>query len=98
MKLLGYEIKDFTSFATIRGVYLRSDMRKVIIDWLRDSSIYNLEDCSADRETRHILKMFQDIKERTGATTIQMVEYFYSLERKIEELELTLEDFMNNSD
>ena len=42
--------------------------------------------------------IFQDIKERTGATTIQMIEYFYSLEQKIEELELTLKNFMNNPD
>lgn len=97
MKLLGYNINDFTH-PKIEGLNVCINMRKEIEAWLIHPKRYNLKECSNDSNTRHILGLFQDIQERTSATSMQMVEYFYSLERRIEELELTLEDFMNGSD
>ena len=97
MKLLGYTINNFTC-PVMKQTYIPSNMREAIEQWLKNNPTYDLHDCSNDRDTRYILEMFQSIKERTGATTIQMIEYFYSLEKQIEDLELTLEDFINNSD
>lgn len=95
MKLLGYKIKDFT-LPTILGMTVCSNMHKEIEMWLKDQKRYKLEDCSNDRDTKHVLKLFRELQERSNATSIQMIEYFYSLEKRIEELELSLEDTKNH--
>lgn len=95
MKLLGYNISDFTLPAVI-GLTVCSDMRKEIEAWLVHPKRYDLKDCSNKPDTKYVLGLFQDLHKRTGANSIKMIEYFYSLERKIEDLELTLEDAKNH--
>jgi hypothetical protein len=95
MKLLGYNINDFTH-PVIVGLRVCSDMHKEIEMWLKNPKLYNLKECSNDRDTRHVLGIFQDLQEQTRANSIKMIEYFYSLEKQIEELELSLEDAKNH--
>lgn len=98
MKLLGYNINDFTH-PVVDRLTVHTNMRKEIKAWLKNPKLYNLKDCSNDRDTRHVLGLFQDLHERTGTNySIQTIEYFHNLERRIEDLELTLEDFMNHAD
>jgi hypothetical protein len=91
MELLDHNINDFTH-PIIERLNVCINMRKEIEMWLKNPKLYDLKDCSNDRDTKYVLGLFQDIQKRTSATSIQMIEYFYSLERKIEDLELSLED------
>lgn len=97
MKLLGHNINDFTH-PKIEKLTVCINMHKEIEAWLIHPKRYSLKDCSNNPNTRYVLGLFQGIQERTSATTIQMIEYLYNLERKIEDLELILEDFMDNPD
>lgn len=89
MELLGMEIRDHTN-PNVEGLPVCIDMRNEIEVWLKNPGLYKLEDCSKDPNTRNVLKIFRKIQELTDATSVKMIEYFYNLEQKVQNLRIDL--------